>query len=1180
MQSFKEWLKQFLALLICAITVLSPFNTVYASDYVKSDDDDGIEYYIVEGEDVDKLFDFSVGDIGDIVPWMLTFKTYTVIKHDVDDNGDDEYTCYFNTPNLQSIVKNEIISNINDGYTDDAYDVNETQWLVSVGKKSDNVNAITKYGFNIANYTYMGEYPKETMTVAGVLPQSWIGGIWRSIKSFFTGASFLETPDADNFNTISYYNHTYKDNSDLILQIFKKYYVKDFVAKIADDGYDAEYFNDPDEILNQVVSEDAYNKAVEYIEQHGSDYQRIADTSDAYTQWQNAAGEEVTDPILNETFSGNGFASSSWISGYGLVKDSNGNDVWISDTVIKNSSSYDNAFYTWAKNNKELVASIYADATGNTVDPTTWELPGETGENPDDKVEFIYTISEGIKNATVEVDDDGNVTGISYSDGEIYDISAYESYLNQKLDYTIYDGFLEDDFLTEEDHGIKVEYEKALATKEQYENFVETLSIGEKYDWADALKGDFQIFYNQCLIENQGKDKECWSKKYGDDKTSIAVIDLYVYSGIYKYTEGYVDAGKYELTDQEASQIIKKMQSYCGPYYSEVLSSMLILMTYGNIADGDGSLLNLTTDSDPRVMPYDVESMTPADKDNYEIADPRCEIYKDTFIGNLMAHLTLNLGFWVFFKPFGTVLNIAGRITELSVFFQQICNFDKFEEWNLSPVTMWSSMWSTLLMGMLAVFFLVKTVISLLKMGTKAGVHVVLGFLVLFLELGVITAVVAAPEKSWNTIKSWVIKVSSLGEISTVGSIDHIKYLYEGADDTEITYYVPYLDIWSKYNTGYGLNKPEQLIDYETNKDSLPELKELEEEDIPTIGDNQVEHYSIMLADSFSYYGNTRSISRSINKNGEMYNGPFINNNAYRVVDHFMAPRVTVEKVDDDTLSLSVTANENYNGQFQSTKAAIDIITKFLNCILLCWISLIKMCTFFWQWWMLYILVFNIILGKLARHKTWKDIFLETFAPTIALIVIGMYAGLCIIIGLEVEGIIGLFLEIGLFAFTGFLVAWWSKFYNGKFFPGSLKWMSNLLGAFFMGKSHHKTSTKEEDKLTDKTIIEARDNGFDISEEDVRDSNKFTDKIYNDDGTRKSMGNKKTYDNWYERIKRDESKGKVLTYKQQLAKDNYEREMEERKNQIDKNNPKKSETNNTDKVTHKNNKQSNSSRDK
>ena len=146
---FKEWLKEFLAVLLCSITLLySMPTTVFADDtnaYVKDDSSDSFTYYIVDGKSVSKLFDFGISDaINGVkaVNWLLNFRSFTVIKEFTNDEGKNEYKVYFNTPNLQSIVKNQVISAINDGYTDSTYDVNETEWLVDVGPDADKENAI------------------------------------------------------------------------------------------------------------------------------------------------------------------------------------------------------------------------------------------------------------------------------------------------------------------------------------------------------------------------------------------------------------------------------------------------------------------------------------------------------------------------------------------------------------------------------------------------------------------------------------------------------------------------------------------------------------------------------------------------------------------------------------------------------------------------------------------------------------------------------------------------------------------------------------------------------------------------------------------------------------------------------------------------------------------------------
>lgn len=1158
MYQFKQWLKEFLALVICICIALSPIAHIYAEDYVKNDsDEDGVYYYIIEGKDVDSLFDFSVYDVGDTVQWVQQFKTFTVIKAEKDDSGNDQYTLYFNTPNLQSIVKNTITSNITDGYTDHTYNVNETKRLVDVGSSATNKDAIATYGFKIPCYTYMGEYPKATMSVAGITPSGFWSGLWRGIKSLFTGCSFLSAPDAENFNSIKYHNHTYKDESEFVLDIFKNYYLNYFERKICVDSYDGDaYFTGPKDFLDRSVSKDSYDKASNYVKTNAAAYAVIEAKLTAWNVFEKNNNEDkFKDPVTGTKYTTNGFGSTEFdiyrsftfdgISVEGVSIDGVETTNFEKRAVMR-SQTYRNAFYTWANTHKSLVKAIYKQATGSDVDPASFDPTQSVDDGT--FTNFIYVIDTNITQPDKKNKKDKKVTSVEYEDTDTkFDIDDYNSYFEEGIAIKLYKGFVKEDFMTTEDSVIYDEYNTNSETCTAYENFTDMFNIGDQFTFSDAVSGNdadkYRIFYKQCLIENKGKDEECWSDKYGSDKVTLSIADVYASSGLYKLTEDYDDDTDV-LTDVDAQKIIKKLQSYCGPYYSEVLSNMLIIMAIGAIYDGDYSVMKRTMESDPRIMPYDTSTMVEADKENYSNVDPRVEIYKSHIVGGLVSNITLNWGFGIYFKFQRSIINVAGLITEMSVLFYQLSNFDKIEAWGLSPTNLWTGFFPTFLMGMLAIYFILKTVISLIKMGTKSGVQIVMGFLVLLMELALFTAISLNPDKIWSTIKRTVTTVSNLGEMSTTYDNKDLDYLYADITDQAVTYYMPYLDIWSKYNTGYGLLKDEQLIDTTKN---LPELKEIT---LPTVNGNEIKHYSIMLADSFTYHGDSTSVTTSVIIDSKTCNGPTINNNAYRVVDHFLAPRVEVTK-NGDKLSLSTSENENYNGEFQS--GVIDLIVKLLNCILCCWVSLIKMLTFFWQWYMLYIFIFKAVLGKLAEHKTWKDILIETFSPMLCMIFIGIYLGVVCNIGMTVEGMTGLLIEIFLLFFTGYTVCWWHKLKNGQLFPGSLLWMWKLLSLVPQFRPGGHTDAEgnkvddsrrhERDVIYDTTIT-ARENNFEISEEDVRDTHKFTKKIFNDDGTRKDINeNNRMYDNWRELIRIKEARGKQLSVEEQIAKERYDSDM-------------------------------------
>ena len=178
--------------------------------------------------------------------------------------------------------------------------------------------------------------------------------------------------------------------------------------------------------------------------------------------------------------------------------------------------------------------------------------------------------------------------------------------------------FKEEDFLTPEEKAKIDTYDDNLVTQQDYTSFTDKMDNGQPLEIIKTPKQD-KLFYNQCLIENQGKDEECWSKKYGD-KTTYDITSVYALSGLYKITENYKPYEE-ELSDADAYKILNKLQTYCGPYYSEVVSNMIKLMALSAYASGDSEPMQNVSRDDDRIMPYDVDTLTSADKLNYSVSD-------------------------------------------------------------------------------------------------------------------------------------------------------------------------------------------------------------------------------------------------------------------------------------------------------------------------------------------------------------------------------------------------------------------------------------------------------------------------------------------------------------------------------------------------------------------------------
>jgi hypothetical protein len=1217
---FRQWLKQFLALCLCVLIILSSFTTAFADDYVKDDEDEGdnVTYYIVDGEDVSELFDFSLGDVPDILAWIKNFKTYTVIKK-IGSGDDAEYRYYFNTPNLQTLVKNKVTGTISDGYQDQTYDVNDMEWLVDVGFANNSTTplpqtAITKYGFAIDSPIYMGEYPKEVMSVAGVVPTSFWDSVWRFIKSI-VGISFLKAPDADNFNTITYMNHGYEDKNQYVVEFFQKYYLPYFEAQIATGDCangDTDYFTGPEDVIALTVTEDQNREADAYNLMYQEDYEIAYNKIAVYNIFndnKNASEKPQANGMWYSTFNQNGAydIDNKVESADVILWDYELNELYDGKNVTQHlisQTKYKDAFITWANNNKKQVFiltsiyylenplldsplagitsysdscftvnednySLFANAChyakncfGNlccSVEIQSDEDENEDGEvdSNDKKIEEI-NVYGALANGYISTDSYGNVKKVYIYGVSNTDWTSPSGLLSFYKDASVGSSLVEwkyNDFVTTEENAI---YNNYVANEDTMERYAEFKTKMEKGGDDDSNLSREDLLYKQCMIPNEGEDGECWSKKYGDGKTTITMANVYAYSGIYKITRGNskyytsatsIDTLKWdydengnkvyvELQEADVYKILNQLQSYCGPYYSIVLSNMIKLMCMTAIAEGDFSPLMTMQSDDPRIMPYDTDAMTTADAENYSVKDPRVEIYKSHIIGGLISDFELIFGFEVFMKPQKTIISIAGKVTELSIFMQQLMSFDKFDDWGLSPTTLWDNGYVALLTGMLALFFIIKTISAIIKMGTEKAnlTRIVIAFIILVLELGFITAMAVNPEKVWGTVKKTDTFLITLGErLSPQFNDPNKEYLFGDTKDITVMYYLPYLDTWSKFNTGYGLDEPEQLM-WQPGDDGEcpPELVDYYDEENKNpikIGSNNVRHYSVLLADSFAFYGESKSMVNSVIEKDETgtphnYNGNSINNNAYRVVDHFLAPRVNLTDNGDGTLSLSVTENENYNGYFQG--GFVDLIVKLLNCCLICFLSFIKFMTFLWQWFMFYIFIFKVILGKGPEKKTWGQILTETFSPTLCLIVIGMYSGLIMDVGMKMDGLVGIVVLICLFIVTFFAIRWWHNLNRGLMYPKTLGWLYLLLNM----KQHNRNV--ESEKLHNKFQQDFEDSGITLNEgESIANFEDETKVLFDKNGamdirfTTSNPSHSSMYESWYRQAKFREYEGRL-----------------------------------------------------
>lgn len=952
--------------LLCCVILSS--TSLYAANYKYErmpDEGYGSDnniFYTIDKYALKDAFSFTIGDIFNPISWALYFRTFTVIKELRDENNNFiAYKGYYNTPNLQTMSKNIATADIADGYVGETHDVDQTQTIIPVGKNATTINAISRYGFKLPNYTYYGEYPRLYMSIQNILPTNLFEQIWRTIAAMF-GLDFLQAPNAENFRTIKYLNHEYTDKSQTLVHFVQQYWLK-YVINVLNTSQ----FDDLQDFKDRFTTKEKVDRLKDILEKTSCEI-----------------------PQYSLTFTGtNGNA--------GIHYGESGGEL-ISQII---------------SNYHKVVAEMIAAGEGDT---STEKPEGPAPVHPED----------------------GNI----HTNNGIPDFNEIVTPQMQAL------------------HSKYVEYINEL---EKWKYFQKQFNLGQK-DQKNV------IHYNQCLITNEGDSTECYSTKYGandDDKTTLAIGNVLAFSGMDAYiTNPRTGKLKPFLTDKDAINVIQSIQTYCGPYYQEVMQNIVVCMA--EVAEHKDSKFILNDKyEDMRSMPYDVQTLSKQDRSNYTIDDPRTKRFTDSLFGGIVANFMPGYDFFIYFKIEPFILDLNGTIAEWTIFLQRLKNFDNFGMTNdkdsavikeLNPLYFWSNNLIELLLYILSILFMISTlkiIISYIR-GNKNGsvVKMIVAFLVFVIEVVMLTGLITNRDVMWTTFKNGMNAVMSIGEQSMLTESNEFEYLFGAGEhrDTSTYYYLPYLDNWSKYHTGYSLfDKEHQYIDIDKHKD-LPELAGFINEyinvldkspklDYTTI-DSRIYHWSILLLDSFSSYGESFSSNSTTIPKGTLpnvstdikVNGKLINKNAYRVVDHFMAPRVHITKNDDNSVLLSTTQNENYNGKFQNSNV-LELLAGLIHSINLLFISLVQFLTFIWIWFQIYIFTYKVILNKLVEKKSWKEILLELFTPLYYIIILGLYASIVIKLNSILTGLGALLISIGVLIFSKVALLWWSR---QKYFPTTL----------------------------------------------------------------------------------------------------------------------------------------------
>ena len=374
--------------------------------------------------------------------------------------------------------------------------------------------------------------------------------------------------------------------------------------------------------------------------------------------------------------------------------------------------------------------------------------------------------------------------------------------------------------------------------------------------------------------------------------------------------ENVIDGnGLDQLTGADAKEIVSELQQICGYRYAELAQGLIVATGIANDQKVE------------RIMPYDLSRMNADDKALFDgVTDHRAEM-QNSLLGTGYDKSLLN-----FFKS--ALMVVSGKLAEITVAINNCANFGFLDVMGLDPTFIWTHpILSFLLtiMGIAFVIYIIKTAFSVM-MGSKGGNPIALGckaFLILIISL-LIYNFGSDPERAYSFIKNTSSKVLALSN-SALTNNSSLSSLYGNGDDVEkenCSLWLPYFNTWTIYNTNHGILENAQTIDTKTSL-------EPEEDGLisPQIDGVTQTLWSTVLAEEAT--------------TEKSYSG-----NVYRMIDHFMAPRVSVvslSKTGTDRISLDVKQNENFNGEVQSTLNFASIPWQIL---LLIWV-IIKVVLFF-----------------------------------------------------------------------------------------------------------------------------------------------------------------------------------------------------------------------------------------
>lgn len=436
--------------------------------------------------------------------------------------------------------------------------------------------------------------------------------------------------------------------------------------------------------------------------------------------------------------------------------------------------------------------------------------------------------------------------------------------------------------------------------------------------------------------------------------------------------------------------ICSKLQRICGSYYSDVAKNILLVS-------------DMKTSQGPqRIMPYDLNSMNGKDAELFGgLEDPRASLQYNmmkTGYGNSITN-TLASG----------ALKASGAISNATIFLNRLTQFEAMESLGFDPTILWDNTITKIFVSLLSIALLVVSLKSVLQVLKNQKWQIPLKALSMFMMIALLYGLTFNTQGTYKLLKTVSNTIFQLGNIA-LESNDTVKELYgtgnrEEKNDCEL--WLPYFNLWSTYQTGYGIMDDQQMIDL---NDHYPEMEGMNPCKVENVNQNL---WSAQLADAFTTEG--------------LYSGDI-----YRVVDHFMAPRIHYDGLDN----FYVTENENYQGNIQ-TKLDFSIILMQLVLMAVIFIKFLFFVDVLFNIGMLFI---NICLSVTSGKKLWNQVK-ALLMSMLMVALMGMVSSLVVWISLTISGIPGIIIS-AIFIYMGIMLI--KTLYKGNKAPLMFKLAKRL----------------------------------------------------------------------------------------------------------------------------------------